>query len=611
MIRRSKLLISMVFMAMVFMVGVTKTLAKPGDLKWKYPVHGDDAQVVVDSEGNRILVSNSMGATGPYWMIVSLDKNGKLNWQKAYYGLYKQAISSSDVAVDQENNIIVVGSDYNGTSFNWTIVSYAPSGEINWEKSYGGGEGNDYPRSVTVDSKGNVIVVGMTKSGSAYDWKIISYSSSGVVNWQDQYGDSGNDEPKRVAVDSKDNVIVVGTETKGSNEGWKIISYSSSGSINWQASYDSGYSFDYVNDLAIDSKDNVIVVGREGRSNFPGWKIISYSSSGATNWEESYHKEQGIDEAVAVAVDSQDNVVVGGYDFNGNDEDWKVISYSSSGGVNWQSSYDSGLGDEGVLDIAVDCKGNYIVVGYEYNGNDADWRIVSYSPAGAVQWQASYDSSDGSYSTSAYDRVGKVATGPYDMCDEVTIDKSFGDIVAAGRVRGMEDVLLADIEGYPPASHVLRPAEVRTVQPAAETPDPYTGTYLGFGDVVANGTHFRVEAAFPQYLKQSDNSTLAVKIFIAAQLPDDYSRLAFFDSSNNLKFQPPETLSSWKPSVKGEVSGTTVFPEIDVTSSLASIPSGTHYWYTLVVPDTVPDDFAGVDWSITPWEITVNVFEVK
>jgi hypothetical protein len=163
-----------------------------------------------------------------------------------------------------------------------------------------------------------------------------------------------------------------------------------------------------------------------------------------------------------------------------------------------------------------------------------------------------------------------------------------------------------------PTGHILVPSEVRTINPAAASPDGAisNGKYLGFGDVATGGNHFKVEAQFPAYLKQSDNSTMAVKIFIAAQMPDDYSRLAYFDSSNNLKYQPPESLSSWKNSVSGAVATTTIFPEVDISSALANIPSGTHYWYTLVVPDTVPDDFSGVNWATTPWEITVNILEV-
>jgi len=220
--------------------------------------------------------------------------------------------------------------------------------------------------------------------------------------------------------------------------------------------------------------------------------------------------------------------------------------------------------------------------------------VISYSPTGEINWEGSYNS------------------GGYDFAVDVAVDKTAEDVVVAGNTRDSSSVLIVDYQGYTPSGHVLVPEEVRTINNVPASPDPAinNGKYLGFGSVATGGNKFKIEAAFPAYLNQSDNSTLSVKIFIAAQMPDDYSRLAYFDSSNNLKYQPPESLSSWKSSVSGAVSDTIIFPEVDINSGLSNIPSGKHYWYTLVVPDTVPDDFHGVDWSTTPWEITVNILNV-
>ncbi len=163
-----------------------------------------------------------------------------------------------------------------------------------------------------------------------------------------------------------------------------------------------------------------------------------------------------------------------------------------------------------------------------------------------------------------------------------------------------------------PSGHVMKPGEVTEISPASTTPEPDSKIYLGFGNAAAGGKLFTVVAAFPAYLDSDENSTLSVKIFIAAQLPDDYSRLLFFDSSNKIDYQPPHSLVSWKSSVKGPVATTTVLPPVLVDSTSGfQVPKGTHYWYTLVVPDTVPDDFSGVDWTTTPWEITVNILDIQ
>ena len=587
--------------------------ARPGDLKWKYPSlggsRGGSGLVAIDSNGNRILVAKLCDFYCDC-NVISVDKDGRFNWQRSY-----DLLTATSIAIDSKDNIIVVGSEHDDGDYDWKVISYSPSGEVNWERSYDSTHGSDTAKAVAIDSNDNAIVVGYENNGSDSDWKVISYSPSGEVNWERSYGSThGYDEPKAVAIDSNDNVIVVGYENNRSDSDWKIISYSPSGDVNWQLSYDGGHS-DFPEAVVIDSRDNAIVVGNENNGSDYDWKIISYSPSGGINWQRSYDSEHRDDYVEAAAIDSRGNVIVVGYENDGSDSCWKIISYSSSGGVNWERSYDSTHGYDKPKAVAIDSNDNAIVVGYENNGSDSDWKIISYSSAGEVEWQASYDSGEDRYSVSSAGRVKgdrvPMQVSHEDEAKSVCIDRLSGDVVVAGYIFTGENILMVDCEGYPPAAsgHVLVPSEVRVTKPAFQTPDPdpTNGTYLGFGDVVANGTHFKVEAAFPAYINKSDNSQLAVKIFIAAQLPDDYSRLAFFDSSNNLKFQPPDTLSSWKSSVSGEVTKTLIFPETDVSA----VPSGTHYWYTLVVPATVPDDFAGVDWSTTPWEITLNVFDVR
>ena len=586
--------------------------ARSGDFRWEHSLLGGHTEhVKVDHEGNRIVVSTSSTSSGYYFHIISMDKDGHFNWHQDY-----TAGDALSMAIDSNNNIIVAGCGVS-TGGGWEVVSYSSTGKFNWQNAYREGSA----LAVAVDSQDNVIVAGYWFN-STNDWKIVSYSPSGVINWERFYDGGYSDAPTDLAVDSNDNIIVVGYRNKGTESTWKVISYSSSGNVNWESEYTANPPV-IPDHVAIDSHNNAVVIGEEYVGGNSNWKVVSYSPTGTVNWEQSYDGGYA-DYVSGVAIDSNDNAIVVGvtYKDNSRDSDWKIISYSPTGTVNWEQSYDGGHGSpggvfamgDGASDVAIDVVDNAIVVGHEYNGIGQDWKIISYSSSGAVEWQASYDSEDGKYRVSSMrgekSRTISTTSAYDDMAMEVCVDESTGDIVVVGDIESRAQSFIIDCEGYA-LSYVLTPIDVRVIQPAAETPDPAKGKYLGFGDVVANGTHFKVEAAFPKYLKQDGNSTLPVKIFIAAQLPDDYSRLAYFDSSNNMKYQPPDRLSPWKSSVSGAVTKTTVMPEVVVPSPLSTIPSGTHYWYTLVVPATVPDDFSGVDWSTTPWEVTVNVFDVR
>ena len=368
-----------------------------------------------------------------------------------------------------------------------------------------------------------------------------------------------------------------------------------------------------MEDVAVGLNDSVVVVGEKSLSSTDShWIIFSIDSTGHLSWEDSYGgSAKKLDFPASTIVDPQGNIVVAGIALRGTYADIRVVSYTPSGGKKWETFYDSSSHDyDGMVECysnklaAIDKGNNIIVAGYEGAlPGKVKLKLLSFSLSGTLNWEQTYISTDNAAPTS------------------IVIDPDSGEMVVGATLQNpttySNTALVVDYEGATPptptpspSGRILYPGDVRWVSPAEESPDPDHGVYLGFGDVVANGTHFKVEAAFPNYLKDSDNSTLAVKIFIAAQMPDDYTRLAYFDDANNLMFQPPDTLSSWKASVTGGVGNTIVFPEIDL-STTPDIPSGIHYWYTLVVPDDVPDDFSGVDWSITPWEITVNVFEVK
>ena len=567
----------------------TLSWAEPGDELWRYPTTGGystQTYLAIDNSGDRIMATTVTSGSFYYWSIVKVDKDGNYKWNRTFSGSHSKA-QVRGIAADTLGNVIVIGTEWNGNDWDWKVISYSPSGYPNWSDTYDSGK-DDGTVAVAVDHNGNVAVTGYEYvSGKGYNWRTVSYSTTGGRRWVMTHDSGEADKPRAIAIDSNGNVIVGGYDHDGTTKNWRVISYSPVGNIKWSKGYDSGKD-DGVNAIAVDSSNNVLVAGYEYESNY-NWRVVSYNSNGDRNWIVTYDGGKH-DSTRAIAVDSSGNVIVAGYKENSSSNyDWLVIAYSASGNEKWSDTYDSGK-DDGTQSVAIDSYNNAIVTGYTYEGN-YNWRTVSYSSSGDRNWVATYDSGD-------HDK-------PY----RVLVDRETGTVSVAGYILHNNNAMTITYEGNAPSGHLLLPGEVTTIDPAPQTPNPENGKYLGFGDLSTSKENFKIEAAFPPYLG-SDGSVLSVKIFIAAQMPDDYSRLAYFDSSNNLRYQPPERLSSWKSSVSGALANTVVL-EAWNSATMGVLPSGTHYWYTLVVPDTVPDDFSGVDWATTPWEITVNIVEVE
>lgn len=169
-----------------------------------------------------------------------------------------------------------------------------------WNKSFDYG-GDDRFRDAVIDSEGNIYVVGygLTIIGSGYDWIIKKFDKNGVedtINWNKSFdGGAGtgnhNDYAYGVAVDSQDNVYVVGVGRDligaGTDSDWWIKKFDKNGvedTVNWDKKIDGNTNDDYAFDVAVDKDDNIYVVGYGinivgGASNRDVW-IKKFSSDG-------------------------------------------------------------------------------------------------------------------------------------------------------------------------------------------------------------------------------------------------------------------------------------------------------------------------------------------
>ena len=324
--------------------------------------------VTVDSECNIIAVgmtlSSGSGSTDA--LITKYDPYGDVLWSRTLGG--SSGDQFYDVAVDSEDNIYAVG---NTASFGYgasdaLITKYDPSGTLQWKRVLAGsGAGaSNFFHDVAVDSSDNIVVHGVSNVGSTYVIVTAKYNSSGVLQWCRRL--NGGQAGRGVAIDSSDNIIVAGHTTTGSvgSHDGLIAKYNSSGVLQWEMQLGSNLA-DYFRDVAVDSSDNIYVVGDTGSDplGFQGGLIAKYDSSGTFQWDKclgaySYEYLYG------VAIDSEDNIICCGYtDYAGEGGfDILIAKYDSSGAIQWQkllggTSVDYGIG------VTTDSSDNIIIAG--------------------------------------------------------------------------------------------------------------------------------------------------------------------------------------------------------------------------------------------------------
>ena len=162
-----------------------------------------------------------------------------------------------------------------------------------------------------------------------------------------------------------------------------------SGTVLWELEYDSAaHGADGAWGIAVDSSDNVIVVGTESTAGFARAWIRSLDSDGNTSWTQIYSSAAGNFAYYDVAVDPDDDILAGGSGpVTGQGTNALVRKYDSDGGTLVTESYLDDVLNQTLGGVAADGDGYFAEIGtddndiflrrLDTNGNEMWTRIVN------------------------------------------------------------------------------------------------------------------------------------------------------------------------------------------------------------------------------------------
>ena len=319
--------------------------------------------VAIDSQGNVIMSGYKAGYIGTEdhavdAYAIKYSPSGDFICEITYDSGPKGGTGGADssdvfaaVKVDSEDNIILAGSisgDYYSLGY-WTaqyIQKYESNCNPVWPQpiiyKYPGDSAWQNIQNIALDKDDNIYVAGNVFGGwggAEQEWAIFKYDKDGqpysgfpiLYNYASHY--YLYDYTYGIAVDSAGNIIAVGVRGVSGCEGcltndldWHVRKYDPEGTLLWEDTYSGPTAMaDYAQKVAVDSKDDIIVVGytNKGTDNSTNanydWLVIKYAKEGVGNagqrlWTKTYETAPGRSEAALnVIVDSSDNVVVAGY----------------------------------------------------------------------------------------------------------------------------------------------------------------------------------------------------------------------------------------------------------------------------------------------------------
>jgi hypothetical protein len=273
-----------------------------GNLIWEksYGFSGaDDGVKLIETSDNHLLITGVLDVTasggqgntgrhagGDYWAI-KVTTTGELVWSRFFGGSFTD--TPNGIVENTNNELIIAGSsdsddvDISGNkgSYDFWVVKTASSGDLIWEKSFGGTE-IDEARGIAPTNDGNYVIVGDTRSSDqdvsqnngAADLWLIKISDNGHVLWEQSIGGTNFDVPRSIRPTLDGGFLIAGSSrssdgnvdsNQGQNDAW-IVKVNSNGQLAWQKTF-GGTEIDFGYDAVELSDGSMVLVGESGSSN--------------------------------------------------------------------------------------------------------------------------------------------------------------------------------------------------------------------------------------------------------------------------------------------------------------------------------------------------------
>ena len=350
-------------------------------------------------------VTDNHSFTYDFW-VVKLNDLGNLQWKKCYGGssvelAYNIQATSDNAYVicgyTQSNNGDVLG--LHGYKDFW-VIKIDLSGNLIWQKTFGGSVDEEaYCIKETTD--GGFIVVGYAKSidgdltinhGNSDFW-VVKLNSSGDLLWQKTYGGTNEDEARSVQQADDGGYVIIGFTTSndgdvvtgfhGSRDYW-IIKVDTNGVLQWQKTI-GGSNYDMASSSEKTNDGGYIICGTSNSydgditNSFSSYDffVVKINNSGNIVWHKNYGGSQ-YDGASCIKKTSDGNYLIAGSTYSNNDDllgnlnsngtsSFWIIKINDLGVIQMKTPYGTQSGYYGyAVDQTTD--GGYVATGAEYSG---------------------------------------------------------------------------------------------------------------------------------------------------------------------------------------------------------------------------------------------------
>lgn len=237
----------------------------------------------------------SYDQSGDSAILAQFDNPGNLAWRKSYGpGSFRAVCVASD------NGFIAAGTDdseYTNGIGNILVVKTDAAGTKVWSKIINGA-GNERAEAILATNDGGCVIAGSTSSSGAgdEDFYLIRLNSSGEIVWQKTYGGANEENGMGLTATDDGGYLICGmTRSFGGGTPDQKVTYvvktDASGNFVWQNTY--GTNEGILNDVDKTTDGGYILTGY-GYFSGLGYDLIllKINATGAQLWQKTYNNAQ-------------------------------------------------------------------------------------------------------------------------------------------------------------------------------------------------------------------------------------------------------------------------------------------------------------------------------
>ena len=331
--------------------------------------HDEANAVAIQPDGKIVVAGTSYNGTAFLYTLVRLNPNGSLDTTFDSDGIVTTAVNAKNndivqsVIVQSNGKIVAAGQSYNGSNTDFSLVRYNSNGSLDTTFNSTGkvvtaiGTSHDYGYSVAVQSDGKILVAGTSYTGSKYNFALVRYDGAGKLD-KTFDGDgklttsisTGTDRAYGMVLQSDGKILVAGE----ANFDFGLVRYNTNGALDTTFDVDGkvttpiGTGDDFGRSVALQADGKILVAGYGSNGSNNDFALVRYNSNGTLDTTFDGDGKaitalaSGQDIAYSVKMQADGKIVVAGSASNGSNDDFAVVRYNTDGGLDCAACVDTG-----------------------------------------------------------------------------------------------------------------------------------------------------------------------------------------------------------------------------------------------------------------------------